>query len=45
MPLHPARLADPAQRNYFRLRNRIDIAAQQINGLQDYVRKVCLNKP
>ncbi|CED79501.1 Phage lysis protein, endopeptidase [Candidatus Hamiltonella defensa (Bemisia tabaci)] len=38
------RLADPAQRDYFLLRNRIDIAAQQINGLQDYVRKVCLNK-
>jgi len=38
------RLADPAQRDYFLLRNRIDIAAQKINGLQDYVRKVCLNK-
>ncbi|BGI52702.1 MAG: lysis protein [Candidatus Hamiltonella defensa (Ceratovacuna japonica)] len=41
----PARLADPAQRDYFLLRNRIDIAGQQINGLQDYVRQVCLNKP
>jgi len=38
------RLADPAQRDYFLLRNRIDIAGQQINGLQDYVRQVCLNK-
>ncbi|ATW33129.1 lysis protein [Candidatus Williamhamiltonella defendens] len=40
----PARLAEAAQRDYFRLRNRIDIAAQQINGLQDYIRQVCLNK-
>ncbi|ASX25787.1 lysis protein [Candidatus Williamhamiltonella defendens] len=41
----PARLADPAQRDYFRLRNRIDIAGQQINGLQDYIRQVCLRDP
>ncbi|WP_254591537.1 lysis protein [Candidatus Hamiltonella defensa] len=38
------RLADATQRDYFLLRNRIDIAGQQITGLQNYVRQVCLNK-
>ncbi|BAE74023.1 Bacteriophage lysis protein [Sodalis glossinidius str. 'morsitans'] len=37
-----ARLADAAQRHYFTLRRRIDIAREQINGLQDYARQVCL---
>ncbi|WP_406706213.1 lysis protein [Sodalis sp.] len=37
-----ARPTDAAQRNYFTLRRRIDIAEEQINGLQDYVRQVCL---
>nr|WP_274376880.1 lysis system i-spanin subunit Rz [Candidatus Hamiltonella defensa] len=41
---HPPRLADATQRDYFLLRNRIDIAGQQITGLQNYVRQVCLNK-
>ncbi|WP_290603875.1 lysis protein [Arsenophonus sp. ENCA] len=37
-----ARFTHAAQRNYFTLRRRIEIAEQQINGLQDYVRQVCL---
>lgn len=40
-----ARPTDAAQRHYFTLRRRIDIAQEQINGLQDYVRQVCLNTP
>ncbi|WP_406705945.1 lysis protein [Sodalis sp.] len=39
-----ARLTDTAQRNYFTLRRRIEIAEEQINGLQDYVRQLCFNK-
>ncbi|BBI91661.1 putative phage lysis protein, endopeptidase [Serratia symbiotica str. Tucson] len=35
-----ARFTDTAQRNYFTLRRRIEIAEQQINGLQDYIRQV-----
>lgn len=31
-----SRPTDAAQRNYFTLRRRIEIAEQQINGLQDY---------
>ncbi|MFT8210869.1 MAG: lysis protein [Symbiopectobacterium sp.] len=38
-----ARLTDTAQRNYFTLRHRIEIAEQQINGLQDYIRQVVLS--
>lgn len=38
-----ARLTDAAQRNYFTLRRRIEIAEEQINGLQDYARQVCLS--
>ncbi|MGL9725180.1 lysis system i-spanin subunit Rz [Sodalis sp. (in: enterobacteria)] len=38
-----ARLADAAERHYFTLRRRIEIAQEQINGLQDYVQQVCLN--
>ncbi|WP_406704875.1 lysis system i-spanin subunit Rz [Sodalis sp.] len=40
-----ARFDDAARRDYFTLRRRIDIAKEQINGLQDYVRQVCLNTP
>lgn len=36
------RLTDAAQRDYFRLRERIEIARSQIVGLQDYIRNVCL---
>ncbi|MEN3257539.1 lysis protein [Sodalis endosymbiont of Spalangia cameroni] len=39
-----ARPTDAAQRNYFILRRRIEIAEEQINGLQDYVRQLCFNK-
>ncbi|MGP3005722.1 lysis protein [Serratia marcescens] len=35
------RLTDAAQRDYFRLRERIEIANKQIAGLQDYIIKVC----
>jgi prophage endopeptidase len=37
-----ARLTDAAQRDYFTLRERIEIARTQIAGLQDYIRNVCL---
>lgn len=37
-----ARLDYTAQRDYFTLRRRIETARQQIAGLQDYVRQVCL---
>ncbi|ACQ68081.1 peptidase [Candidatus Williamhamiltonella defendens] len=37
-----SRPTDAAQRNYFTLRRRIEIAEEQINGLQDYVQHVCL---
>lgn len=40
-----ARLDYTTQRYYFTLRRRIEIAQEQINGLQDYVRQVCLNTP
>ena len=36
------RLDDTAERDYFRLRDGITTAQQQIAGLQDYVRDVCL---
>ena len=36
------RLTDSAQRDYFRLRDGIATARQQIAGLQDYIRGVCL---
>jgi len=38
-----ARLDYTAQRNYFILRRRIEIAEQQIKGLQDYIRQVVLS--
>lgn len=37
-----AGLTDAAQRDYFTLRKRIEIARSQIAGLQDYIRNVCL---
>nr|AAG50253.1 probable endopeptidase [Phage GMSE-1] len=37
-----ARFDDAARRDYFTLRSRID--SRQINGLQDYVRRVCLSQ-
>lgn len=36
------RLTDAAERDYFRLRERIETARSQIAGLQDYIREVCL---
>ncbi|CAI0836751.1 Bacteriophage lysis protein [Serratia quinivorans] len=36
------RLTDAAERDYFRLRERIETARSQIDGLQDYIREVCL---
>ncbi|HGM4958886.1 TPA: lysis protein [Serratia liquefaciens] len=38
------RLTDSAERNYFRLRERIETARSQIAGLQDYIRKACLTE-
>lgn len=38
------RLTDTAQRDYFRLRERIETARSQIAGLQDYIKQVCLAK-
>lgn len=35
-------LDNAARRDYFTLRQRIERANRQINGLQDYVRQVCL---
>lgn len=38
------RLTDSAQRDYFTIRERIEIANKQIAGLQDYINQVCLAK-
>lgn len=37
------RLADAAERNYWTLRSRIEIAGKQIAGLQQYINEQCLN--
>lgn len=37
-----ARLTDAAERNYFTLRSRIEIAVKQLAGLQQYVNEQCL---
>lgn len=37
------RLTESALRDYLSLRERIDIATSQINGLQAYITNVCLN--
>lgn len=36
------RLADTAERNYWTLRSRIEIAGKQIAGLQQYINEQCL---
>lgn len=38
-----ARLTDAAQRDYFTLRERIEVAGKQIAGLQQYINEQCLN--
>ena len=38
-----ARLTNAAQRVYFILRERIEVAGKQIAGLQQYIRKLCLH--
>jgi len=37
-----ARLTDAAERNYFTLRERIEVAGKQIAGLQQYIREQCM---
>nr|WP_154927767.1 lysis protein [Pantoea agglomerans] len=37
-----ARLTDAAQRDYFTLRERIEVARKQITGLQQYIKEQCL---
>ena len=37
------RLTDSAERDYFTLRSRIEIAGKQIAGLQQYIREQCLH--
>ncbi|WLS77228.1 lysis protein [Erwinia pyri] len=37
-----ARLTDSAQRDYFTLRERIEVAGNQIAGLQQYITEQCL---
>lgn len=36
------RLTDPAQRDYFTLRERIETARKQIVGLQRFIKEVCM---
>jgi len=38
-----ARLTDSAQRDYFTLRERIEVAGKQIAGLQEYIHQQCFN--
>lgn len=37
-----ARLTESAQRDYFTLRERIEVAGKQIAGLQQYIKEQCL---
>ena len=37
------RLADTAERDYFTLRSRIELAGKQIAGLQQYITEQCQN--
>jgi len=37
-----ARLTDSAQRDYFTLRNRIEVIGKQVTGLQQYIREQCI---
>lgn len=39
-----AGLTDAAERDYFTLRERIEISGKMIAGLQDYIRQQCLNR-
>lgn len=39
-----ARLTDAAQRNYFILRERIEVVNYQMAGLQEFVKKQCLSE-
>ncbi|VAP72364.1 bacteriophage lysis protein [Klebsiella pneumoniae] len=39
-----ARLTDAAQRDYFALRERIEVVTAQLAGLQEYIREQCLKK-
>ncbi|MEN4196191.1 lysis system i-spanin subunit Rz [Serratia sp. IR-2025] len=47
-PISPSALLrdlnHPCERDYFRLRERIETARSQIAGLQEYIRNVCLAK-
>ncbi|MDI9768219.1 lysis protein [Pantoea dispersa] len=36
-------LTDSAERDYFTLRSRIELAGKQIAGLQDYIKSQCMN--
>ncbi|EKM7177703.1 lysis protein [Cronobacter sakazakii] len=36
------RLTDASERDYWRLRNRIEIVTSQLTGLQTYVREQCI---
>ncbi|WP_333620328.1 lysis protein [Pantoea septica] len=36
-------LTDSAERDYFTLRSRIELAGKQIAGLQQYIREQCMN--
>ena len=38
-----ARLTDAAQRDYFTLREQIEVAGKQIAGLQQHITEQCLN--
>lgn len=38
-------LTDAAQRDYFRLRERIEMSNKQLAGLQEYIRNQCLINP
>lgn len=38
-----ARLTDAAQRDYFTLRERIEVAGKQIAGLQEYIKEQCFS--
>lgn len=37
-------LTDAARRDYFTLRERIEVAGKQIAGLQQYIREQCINR-
>ncbi len=39
-----ARLTDSAERDYFTLRERVELSRSMISGLQEYITKVCLSQ-